>query len=176
MLAAEKNFRILVIGAHLTIFMMSLLTFVTRLFFVPDQHAHAKSRYAVFGTGLLVFMVESRLRKNEINRALYAAIDVKKRFVCSIYDTYPFSLYLRLIITSIPSLIISTPSHYRYAQFLERELRAPLSMALLGVRLLKDRLTNTDEEMTSTLNDMLSSYVMVSEEHPSLVLFITHTL
>ena len=61
----------------------------------------------------------------------------------------------------------SPSSHCRYARFLERELRAPLSMALLGVRLLKDRLKDTDNEMTSTLNDMLSSYVMVSTDNPT---------
>ena len=175
-LAAEKNFRMLVIGAHLTIFVMSLLTFATRMTFTPDQNAHAESRYGVFGTGLLVFMVESRLRKNEVNRALYAAIEVKKRFACSSHDTVFFSSYVIFLIVSISThylnlftspipLLPSSP--YRYARFLERELRAPLSMALLGVRLLKDRLKHTDEEMANTLNDMLSSYVMVSEVHPS---------
>ena len=78
--AMDKKFRGAVIGAHITIFLLELCTFLSRIIFVPERNAHAKTRFGTFSIALLVFVVESRIRVNEINRSLYAAIDTRKQY------------------------------------------------------------------------------------------------
>jgi signal transduction histidine kinase len=124
----DKQFRRMVIGAHYLIAMASVFTISSRILSPDDSYASTKILLGVYAMGILVLIVEYRIRKNEIDRSLYTAIDVKKR----------------------------------YARSIDEEVRLPLSMALLDVRVLKDRLQGTDADTIGVLDDLQGNFTTVS--------------
>ena len=90
---ADKTFRAAVIGMHIFILLFfgisALLRTRNKLYSSIWHHDHssiAKIMFLNFGCALMVVTLEGRIRKNEVNRSLYAAMDAKKCYARFIED------------------------------------------------------------------------------------------
>ena len=101
---ADKSLRTAVIGLHIFILLFygisSLLRTRNQLYNSIWHHDHsslAKITLLNFGSALMVVILEGRIRKNEVNRSLYAAIDAKKCYAHFIEEKVRQPLHVGLL-------------------------------------------------------------------------------